>query len=445
MTPIFGLELRSGLDAIAVRRVIRVLAERLTCDVVDRIALEVAATDAAFDALGPGGGSRVDIGLDGPAGHGALRIRISGTASDPASRGDPASRIAASTVLPCVVLEPSEEDKGAIVMRVAVPDNPCAIDELRRIASEQSACALLTVDESRAQNRSVLLGLLEMHARRSDVERLRRELDETNRGVLALYAELDEKSAELRRAVDVRTRFISYVSHEFRTPVNSILALSRMLLDRLDGGLTAEQEKQVAFIRKGAEQLAELVSDLLDLARIDAGKVVIRSTRFLVADLFAALRGMMRPLTGTNGVALVFDEPADVPPLMTDESKIAQVLRNFIANALKFTEKGEVRVAARLDGHSGSVVFSVVDTGIGIAQQDQEHLFKDWSQLDGPIHARVKGAGLGLSLSKRLAEVLGGAVSVASIRGGGSTFSVRIPLVHPDAGVLIEQGEKWPC
>ena len=184
-------------------------------------------------------------------------------------------------------------------------------------------------------------------ARRSCAQ-LNRELEDTNRGVVALYAELDEKAESLRRAAEMKSRFLSNMSHEFRTPLNSILALSRLLLDRADGELTPEQEKQVGFIRKAAQDLTELVNDLLDLAKVEAGKDGRpAATSSTSRTCSARLRGMLRPLLATNpAVALVFEDPAEPPMLHTDEGKVSQILRNFISNALKFTERGEVRVRA---------------------------------------------------------------------------------------------------
>ncbi len=237
--------------------------------------------------------------------------------------------------------------------------------------------------------------------------RLNRELEDTNRGVVALYAELDERADHLRRADEVKTRFLSNMTHEFRTPLNSIQALTRLLLDRVDGELTTEQERQVHFIRKAAESLSELVNDLLDLAKVAAGKVVVRPAEFEVSDLFGALRGMLRPLLLGASVNLVFEEPETLPPLRTDEAKVSQILRNFISNAPKFTERGEVRVSARLEPGGASVLFSVADTGIGIAPEDQATLFQEFAQIENPLQRKVKGTGLGLPLSKKLAELLG--------------------------------------
>jgi signal transduction histidine kinase/CheY-like chemotaxis protein len=286
------------------------------------------------------------------------------------------------------------------------------------------------VDEIQRQNQDLLQALGELSRRQEELEALNRELEDTNRGVVALYAELDEKADHLRRADELKSRFLSNMSHEFRTPVNSIQALARMLLERTDGDLTPEQERQVGFIRKSAEALGDLVNDLLDLAKVEAGKIVVRPVDFDVANLFGALRGMLRPLLVNESVALVFEEPEGIPPLRTDEAKVSQIVRNFISNALKFTERGEVRVSAALVPGGGAVAFRVADTGIGIALEDQERIFQEFTQIDSPLQRRVKGTGLGLPLCRKLAELLGGSVSVESRPGVGSTFAAVVPVLY---------------
>ncbi|HZN63830.1 MAG TPA: ATP-binding protein [Tepidisphaeraceae bacterium] len=260
----------------------------------------------------------------------------------------------------------------------------------------------------------------------AEVELLNAELAETNKGVVVLYAELDDKAEQLRQASELKSRFLSYMSHEFRVPLSSIRSMARILLDRMDGPLTAEQQKQVDFIRTSAGELTDMVNDLLDLAKIEAGRVAISPAWFEMVDLFAALRGMFKPILNSDSVSLVMEEPVGVPRIYTDDKKLSQVLRNFISNALKFTHEGEVRVAARSDGDT--VTFSVSDTGIGIAPEHHAAIFQDFVQVDSPIQKRYRGTGLGLSLSKKIAELLGGSVAVRSELGRGSTFSVTIPV-----------------
>ena len=261
----------------------------------------------------------------------------------------------------------------------------------------------------------------------SEATALREELDETNQGVLALYAELDNQAEELRQASDLKSRFLSYMSHEFRTPLGSILSIASLLTDELDGPLSPEQHKQVAFVSTAARELSDMVDDLLDLAKIEAGRITISPAWFDMFDLFAALRGMFRPIVNASAVDLIFEEPVGLPRLYTDDKKLAQILRNFISNSLKFTTRGEVRVSASLEG-SSQVRFAVTDTGIGIAAELHGALFEDFSQVDSPLQKRLRGTGLGLSLCKRFAALLGGDVGVESTPGVGSTFFVMIPL-----------------
>ncbi|MCW0921304.1 ATP-binding protein [Pseudomonas sp. RG1] len=256
---------------------------------------------------------------------------------------------------------------------------------------------------------------------------LREELDETNQGVLALYAELDTQAEELRQASDLKSRFLSYMSHEFRTPLGSILSINSLLADELDGPLSPEQHKQVAFVSTAARELSDMVDDLLDLAKIEAGRISISPAWFDMFDLFSALRGMFRPIVDASAVDLIFEEPLGLPRLYTDDKKLGQILRNFISNSLKFTTRGEVRVSARLEGED-KVRFAVSDTGIGIAAELHDTLFEDFSQVDSPLQKRLRGTGLGLSLCKRFAALLGGEVGVDSTPGVGSTFFVIIPL-----------------
>jgi signal transduction histidine kinase len=278
----------------------------------------------------------------------------------------------------------------------------------------------------------------ELNHRVAQVDNLNRELAETNSGVIALYAELEDKSSQLLEVSELKSRFLSYMSHEFRTPLGSIRSIARILLDRIDGPLSGEQERQVRFIQSSAEELTEMVNDLLDLAKIEAGRISISPEWFEMVDLFAALRGMFKPILTSDHVALIFEEPIDVPRIYTDDKKLSQILRNFISNALKFTQKGEVRISAKSE-HPDHVRFSVADTGIGIAKEHQSALFEDYVQIDSPIQKRLRGSGLGLALSKRLAEMLGGTVAVDSSLGVGSKFSAVIPVYFkPPAATPVQ-------
>src|SRR3978361_2034358 len=283
------------------------------------------------------------------------------------------------------------------------------------------------VAELQTQTTELIATLSELRTRQEELERLNVELEDTNRGVVALYAELDERAEQLRQASELKSRFLSNMSHEFRTPLNSVLALSRLLLDRAAGPLTAEQERQVTYIRGSAETLTELVNDLLDLAKVEAGKLEIRPQYFTITELFGALRGVMKPLQQNDAVELIFEEPINCPALFTDEAKVAQILRNLISNSLKFTERGEVRGSGVFDPETRQCSLEVTDTGIGIAPEDHDLVFQESSQVANMLQFRAKGTGLGLPLSRRLAELLGGSLSLRSTPGTGSTFTLCIP------------------
>jgi signal transduction histidine kinase len=291
-------------------------------------------------------------------------------------------------------------------------------------------------DEVQRQNRELVNALYDLRERQEELVRLTRELEDTNRGVVALYAELDERADHLRRADEAKSRFLSNMSHEFRSPLYSIRALSKLLMDRADGELTDEQAKQVRFIRKAAEELSETVDDLLDIAKIEAGKIELRPVEFEVANLFSALRGMLRPLVPASGIELLFDPCDDIPPVCADEGKVSQILRNFISNALKFTERGEVRVRAQFDAAQQRLTFSVSDTGIGIAPEHQQSVFEEFEQVENRLQTYVKGTGLGLPLCSKLCKLLGGSVGLQSELGKGSTFTATIQAYVPTENTL---------
>jgi signal transduction histidine kinase len=261
----------------------------------------------------------------------------------------------------------------------------------------------------------------------ADLDALRAELEETNQGVVALYAELDDRAGQLREAVELKSRFLSYMSHEFRTPLTSVMSLTGIMLSRLDGPLTSEQERQVVLVRRSALELTEMVDDLLDLAKMEAGRITISPEWFEMVDLFSALRGMFRPIVANSSVSLIFEEPKAIPRIFTDDKKLSQILRNFVSNALKFTPEGQVTVRATLL-NADMVEFSVSDTGIGIADEHLPSLFSDFIQLDTRLQRRLRGSGLGLSLARKFARLLGGEVGAESTLGKGSRFWVQIPV-----------------
>jgi signal transduction histidine kinase len=288
-------------------------------------------------------------------------------------------------------------------------------------------------NDAEEQSHELLATMTQLDRERAEIERLNSELAETNRGVLALYAEIDEKADSLRKASEEKSRFLSNMSHEFRTPLNSIISLSGILLAEADGALSAEQKKQVSFILGSARSLFEMVNDLLDIAKIEAGRLPLRPSQFAVSDSISALENLFASQV-SGPIALTFEVVRD-GKAYTDELKFSQIVRNFVSNALKYTEKGTVHVKADVD--ETMITIAVTDTGIGIAPENISRVFLEFTQIENPLQKRAKGTGLGLTLSRRLAHLLGGEIIVESVLGQGSTFTVRIPRVYeeklPDA------------
>jgi signal transduction histidine kinase/CheY-like chemotaxis protein len=448
MLPILSSEIRHEQDVVRARQRTRQIAARLGFDLQQQTRLATAVSEIARNAFQYAGGGRIEFIVEGRTAPQILLMRVTDRGPgirklDEILKGEYTSRtgmglgiVGARRLMDRFEIHSKAGGGTTVAMRKLVPRKaPLAGPELLARLSEELVRPGPDsfLDELRQQNQDLLRTLDELRQRQEDLSRLNRELEDTNRGVVALYAELDERADHLRRADEVKTRFLSNMTHEFRTPLNSILALTRLLLDRTDGELSAEQERQTHYIRKSAENLSDLVNDLLDLAKVEAGKIVVRPVEFEVGALFGTLRGMLRPLLLNTSVNLVFDDPEGIPPLTTDDGKVSQILRNFISNALKFTEQGEVRVSAVPTPDRRSVVFSVGDTGIGIAPEYHAAIFQEFAQVENPLQRKVRGTGLGLPLSKKLAELLGGSISVESELRRGSTFSVTIPIVYSSA------------
>jgi signal transduction histidine kinase len=435
---ILTTELRTEQDVVLARQRARQIAALLAFDGLEQTRLATAISEIARNAVQYAGGGRVTFELTrhppmllvrvSDRGPGIARLQDVLDGRYRSSTGMGLGLIGARRLADHFEIETTRDRGTTVELGKVLPGGTLvSSDVIARLSRELAQVAPSDpLGEVRAQNQELLHALQEGRERQQEVERLNQELAETNRGVLALYAELDEKAADLARASELKSRFLSNISHELRTPLNAILNISALLIDHVDGPLNSEQERQVRFVRSAALSLSEMVNDLLDLARIEAGRSVVRPAAFSVADLFAGLRGMFRAITPTERVALVFEEPANLPGLVTDEGKLSQILRNLISNALKFTEQGEVRVTAAYEP-AGRVTFVVADTGIGIAPEDQERIFEEFSQLDSALQRRATGAGLGLPLSRKLAELLGGELTLSSTPGAGSTFTVSIP------------------
>jgi signal transduction histidine kinase len=453
---VLTVAIHSEDDVVTARQRARQIARLLGFDVRDQTRIATAVSEITRNAYVYAEGGRVAFLVDEKAnpplfltrvtdqGPGIENVRQVLTGQYRSTSGMGLGIIGAKRLMDLFEIESSPARGTTVLMGKHMPRGAAAFvpANLAAISDELAQLAPRTpLAELQQQNQELLRTLDELHMRQEELTRLNSELEDTNRGVVALYAELDEKAEQLQHANESKTRFLSNMGHEFRTPVNSILAFTRLLLDRTDGELTEEQEKQIAFIRQAAQEFSDLVNDLLDLAKVEAGKIAVRPEEFRVADLFGTLRGLFQPLV-TPEVTLDFEEPDGIPPLYTDEAKVSQVLRNFISNALKFTEQGHVRVSATLDAARQTVVFAVADTGIGIALEDQSDIFEEFAQAEHPIQRRTKGTGLGLPLARRLAELLGGSVNLQSVPGRGSVFSAVVPLVYSEPAQVPAELER---
>ncbi|HYW05577.1 MAG TPA: ATP-binding protein [Longimicrobium sp.] len=430
---LFEMELRGDPDMVAARQRTRETAELLGFDRQDATRVATAVSEIARNALVYAGGGTLTAELEDESGQ-WLRIRV----ADGGSGGVPTTAVAgmgisgARRLMDDFRLE-SDGSGTRVSMAKRIPRG-AAVDS--RTAARAVAALAATrphdpVAEVQQQNGEILRALAALEERQEDLLRLNRELEDTNRGVVALYAELDQRAEQHRKANETKAQFLSYMSHEFRTPLDSMLALSGILLARTDGPLSDEQETQVGFIRRASRDLMDMVDDLLAAARVDAGEVRVRPGVFTVEEVYNSVRAVLRPLLeDPRAVPVRWDAGGSVAPLHTDEAKVAQILRNLVSNALKFAERGEVRVSCRVAGDFA--VFEVADEGLGIGDVDQVRIFEDFAQVDSHLQRQARGSGLGLPLSRKLAVLLGGDLAVRSMPSVGSVFTLTVPATYTE-------------
>jgi len=240
---------------------------------------------------------------------------------------------------------------------------------------------------------------------------------------------LQEKNIELERANAAKDRFLASMSHELRTPLNAVIGFTGTLLMRLPGPLTDEQAKQLRTIQSSAKHLLSLISDLLDLAKIESSQVTLTAEPIVCQSLVEEVRTTLLPLAEQKGLEFSVTVPEDPLLVNTDRRALTQILLNLANNAIKFTERGKVHIVLCRQSDNGKswTQLSVHDTGIGIRLEDQAKLFQAFSQVERSGPRRQEGTGLGLHLSQKLAEFLGGQISFKSEYGRGSMFTLSLP------------------
>ena len=441
MTELGLVDVRGEDDVVRAHQTTRTIAAQLGFSTFEQTRIATAVSEIARNALTYASGGTVTFGLDDAGGALAITVVDHGpgipdvaallSSERTATMGLGAGIPGARRLMDTFVID-SSPGGTRVEMTRRIPRRTGKLDAAR-VTTMQLQLAGQLADEPSQEIRRLQRDVAERDRR---LVELTEELTETNRGVMALHAELDDRAEYQHRAVELRTRLLSEMGHELCTPLHSLATISQFLLDRLDGELTSEQDRQVRIIHEIAESLTAYVNDLLDLARTDAGRAVVQLTRFPVEAVLRSLRRILQPLV-PPGVALRIAVEPGLPPITSDEQKLSQIIRNLVANALKFTERGAVEIRARraADG----IVFEVADSGIGIAPEHHELIFHEFAQVDGHVQPRMRGSGLGLPLSRRLAELLGGTLTVTSEIGVGSTFRLELPL---EAGVAAVPGPE---
>jgi CheY-like chemotaxis protein/CHASE3 domain sensor protein len=255
-----------------------------------------------------------------------------------------------------------------------------------------------------------------------------RTLDQKNEALNTAQAELEQRAQDLHRASQYKSEFLANMSHELRTPLNSALILAKLLSENQAGNLSAEQVKYAQTIYSAGNDLLTLINDILDISKVEAGKLELAPEEQPVRRLVESLKRTFEPLATQKGVSFAVNVDAGVPhSMLTDWRRVEQILKNLLSNALKFTEAGTIELMIR-PGAGQSVCFAVTDSGIGIAPEHHEAIFEAFRQADGTTSRRYGGTGLGLSISRDLAGLLGGSIAIASVPGQGSTFTLTLPL-----------------
>ncbi|WP_414719970.1 ATP-binding protein [Streptomyces sp.] len=435
--PLVSLSLGTEQDIFVLRRSGKSVADALGVEHQDQIRLATALSELGRDLLGSSAPTVVFGFVQGP--QPTLRVAMSWKDG----RGPGKESMLAAARLVQIHHSPSQRSLVIEQQVSAHVQTPESLQHAREVLMAHSGASVS--EDARAQTSDLIAALEESRAQREELRRLNEELEETNRGVVALYselseeleetnrgvvalyAELDEKSRQLREASEAKTRFWANVSHELRTPVNSVVGLARLLLEFDVERLNEEQRRQVSLISASGATLLALVDELLDVAKAESGRLEPSwapvDLRLVLGQLRDTLRGYGH---GRDVELTVADRDLD---LVSDDVMLTRILRNLLSNALKFTEAGTVSldVATESTDDGDQVLFTVTDTGIGIPAEEQQQIFEEFYQVRGPHQRGRPGTGLGLPYARRLTELLGGSLTLTSSPGSGTQVTVRLP------------------
>jgi CheY-like chemotaxis protein/CHASE3 domain sensor protein len=297
-------------------------------------------------------------------------------------------------------------------------------------------------EELEEQGRALRESQAQLESQQAELEQINSQLEEQTQllenqkdALAKSHGVLTAKSTELQRANEYKSEFLANMSHELRTPLNSTLILAKLLADNKDGNLTEQQVKFAQTITSAGNDLLNLINDVLDLSRIEAGKIDLASEPVSIDHIVQGLEKTFQPAAEQKRLGFSTTVEPGVPEqIETDPQRLGQILKNLLSNALKFTEKGEVALRV-YSSAPDKVSFAVLDTGVGIAAHQQEVIFEAFRQADGSIHRKFGGTGLGLSISRDLAALLGGTIAVRSESGAGSVFTLTLPISHAVAAI----------
>ena len=311
-----------------------------------------------------------------------------------------------------------------------------AQSEELRVSNEELEEQGAALRESQAR---LELQQVELEQTNSQLEEQAQTLEAQRDALERASATMQLKARELEQASQYKTDFLANMSHELRTPLNSLLILSKLLGDNPDGNLSQEQVRFAQTIQSSGNDLLNLINDILDLSKIEAGHIEIQAAPVPMDRLLNDLRKVFQPIADQRGLTLTLEMSDDCPNgIVTDRMRLEQIVKNLMSNALKFTERGSVRLTVA-PADDGAVTLTVADTGIGITREQQHSIFDAFQQADGSISRRYGGTGLGLSISRELARLLGGAITVESEMGVGSRFMLTIPITYDPAKVPVRE------
>jgi len=268
----------------------------------------------------------------------------------------------------------------------------------------------------------------QVNSRTKELVKINQEMEET---VKKRTAQLEEAMERAKAADRLKSAFLATMSHELRTPLNSIIGFTGILLQELAGPLNEEQHKQLSMIKNSSHHLLNLINDVLDISKIEAGQLSLSYSAFDLKDAISNIVATIRPLAENKRLEVKSDISENVGNIVSDQRRVEQILINLLNNAIKFTEEGYVKISCKPD--KGEYVLNVEDTGIGISGEDIKGLFQPFHQLDTGLSRKHEGTGLGLSICKKLITMMGGSINITSEISKGSTFTIRIP---------VKRGEK---